>query len=275
MTLDLFEYEAVIEAAEAAPAGEPAGEPSGEPVAEAAGEPTGDPGAEQLAGGFDESFRSDPRFRDAVAEEAGALLQAQLPRYLEQYLPPAPGAAPAPASGQFDWTQVDPYGDDFGAQLGQGIQATIQQALQASLGPVTQTLEHAQQAAALDQGEQVAQDMIADQIARGGDVTDEGKNAIRGLAEAFMPLAVERYGESPRAAEAAIDTAYNTIRQIEQAAAQKAIAQHTNHVATLAGANGEPGIGTAGVGTVTGLDAAKSIVAGQGSGIAQKYSRIA
>lgn len=37
------------------------------------------------------------------------------------------------------------------------------------------------------------------------------------------------------------------LRGIEKAAEQRALARHTNHTATLAGARGEPGTGAAGV----------------------------
>ena len=141
----------------------------------------------------------------------------------------------------YDWSQIDPYGEDFGSALGAGLRAEIAAALGQTLGPVTQTLEQAQEAARMEQGEQYAQDMIADVITRKGDISEQGKSMLRFQAEQFMPDAVARYGETPRAAEMAINQAYDTIAAYEKSVRESAVQQHANHVATLAGVPAEPG----------------------------------
>lgn len=62
-----------------------------------------------------------------------------------------------------------------------------------------------------------------------------------------MHQTAARYGETPRAAEMAIEMAYDEIAAYEQEIAQAAVAKHNNYTATLAGVPGEPGTAVAGV----------------------------
>jgi len=235
---DLYEFEAVADGGDVG-GGEPAEAAVEAPVEAPVAQ--GDPGDEQpevAEAGF------TPEQQSAIAEEVAAIVQAQMAQYQQPFQPPIAGATPGPMSGQppvFDWTQIDPYGEDFGSALGAGLRAEIAAALGETLGPVTQTLEQAQEAQRLEQGEQYAQDMIADVITRKGDISEHGKSMLRFQAEQFMPEAVARYGETPRAAEMAINQAYDRVAAYEKELRESAIQQHANHVATLAGVPAEPG----------------------------------
>jgi hypothetical protein len=120
--------------------------------------------------------------------------------------------------------------------------AQFQAALDQRFQPIASTLEATQEQQIMERGEQRAQDMIQDNISRNGEFSagQESVTLTRQLAETLMPAAVERYGEHPRAAEAAIEQAANIVRQIEKAAGEAAVAKHTNRTATLAGAPSEP-----------------------------------
>lgn len=214
-----------------APAGDPAAV-APEPIAPEAAPPDGAPPVDPVQTGGDSITLSRAELESFLAEELDARLAAQ------QYAPPIPGATPGPMAQGFDPTALDPYSEDFGQNLLAAMQGIVQQAI----SPVAQTFEQQAYQAQIAQGEQYAQDIIADALASGADVSDAGKEAIRPFAEAFMPQAVKRYGESPRAAEMAIHMAIDHVRSIEKAAAERALAQHTNYTASLAGAPaGEPG----------------------------------
>lgn len=227
----LYEFETAIDAGGGG-GGEPTGEPVGDleaaapPVEAAAAEP------ELLTR---EEF--DARLQDELDARIAALYQQP-----QQFEPPIPGATPGPMQlpefDPFDAESVQAYNDARDQRLLAQIQATI--------APVTQTFEQQQQAAQMAAGEAYAQDIIADALSSGEDVTDIGKEQIKPIAERFMGDAVQRYGETPRAAEYALRQAVDAVRAIEKAAAERALAQNANHLAGLAGAPPvEPG--TAGI----------------------------
>jgi hypothetical protein len=247
MPPDLYEYETTPDGGGGpAPVVEaPAPEP-------AAPEPaSGDPGDEQPDPGGASQPQPEPEFdeaafRAAVAEEAEAVVQAQLARFQQQngyqpYQPPIAGATPGPLSGFPPLPEYDPYDPESANAYFEARDQRLLAAIEQRFAPVAQTLQQQQEQALIQNGEQLAQDIIADVVTRKGDVTDAGKQMIRSLAESFMPAAVGRYGESHRAAEMAIEQAYDAVASMEKDAAERALAKHTNHVATLAGAPTQPG----------------------------------
>ena len=60
-------------------------------------------------------------------------------------------------------------------------------------------------------------------------------------AESLLPDMQRKYGATPQAAEAAIEAAAHQQRAYEQRQRERYVAEHTNHISTLAGAPGEPG----------------------------------
>lgn len=234
--MDLYEYEASVDGGGEAAAPEPAAEAveteAAEPIVNA------DPGDEQQ--GYDPA--AVEAYIQRELDDRLAALQ-----YGQQYDPPIAGATPGPMSGQqpansFDWSQIDPYGEDFGAQLGFGIQQTITQALGDALSPLSSTLQQQAEAAQLAEGEQRAQDIIADAVNQ-HHLSAQGQSQIRPLAEQYMNEFVGRYGETPRAAEAAIYKAAQEVAAYETALKAQAVEEYKNQIATLAGAQDEPGIG--------------------------------
>jgi hypothetical protein len=243
--LDLYEYEATPEGGgDGGTGADDATISSAEPL-EPAEPDTGDPGDAQPEAAAEPEGQDQAAFEQWLGDELDARLNARLAQFQGQ----PQGVQPQPQPGQqgFDWSSIDPYSEDFGSQLGQGIQATIQGALDQALSPVTQTLQQQQEQAAIQSGEALAQDMISDEISRNGDFASDpegnqpSKQLVRPLAEVFMPQAVQRYGQTSRAAETAIEQAAQVVRQIERVAAEAALRKDQNHLATLAGAQTEPG----------------------------------
>ena len=60
-------------------------------------------------------------------------------------------------------------------------------------------------------------------------------------AESLLPDMQRKYGATPQAAEAALEAAAHQQRAYEQQQRERYVAEHTNHISTLAGAPGEPG----------------------------------
>lgn len=234
--------------ADPAPAADPA--PSADPAATAdpagTADPTADPTAapDPAAAGGDPDGVDETEFwnavRDLVAEEVHTRSNGAGPQAAQQQ--PTSAAADTGGDPGFDWGNIDPLSDEFGAQLGQGISHAVQQAMQEALNPLTSTIEQSQRAEQVERGEKVLQDIIHDTITRGDDLTDEGKGLVRPLVDVFFGEAATRFGaQNPRAAEVAAERAVDYVRGIERAAAARATTQQQNHLAGLAGATAEPG----------------------------------
>lgn len=132
--------------------------------------------------------------------------------------------------GRSEVPRPDPFADDFQEQLDRYIEAKT--------APFQRTHEEMELAA----GEELAHDIIADNIAREGDFLHEGsKERAFQLARSFMPQAVQRYGYTDRAGEAALELACKAVREWEDAVGKAYHERQTNQLATLAGARPEPG----------------------------------
>lgn len=165
-----------------------------------------------------------------------------------------PGALGAPAApGAPEGLEIDFLADNAGEQLqqlfanerNQTLQA-MQQILGQALAPITGRFE----AEALGEGDQRALDIISDDIVQHGEILDESKQLARQLSEVMFGEYANRYGATPRAAEAALRKATSTVRAIEQAAGQAAVERYKNQLAELGGAPQVPGVPAAGVVTV-------------------------
>jgi hypothetical protein len=179
----------------------------------------------------------NPAFREFLAEEVNAILGAQLSRILppEGY---GPTAAPAgqPSDPGFDWSQLDPYADDYGTQLGQGIAAAVQQAFSPLMDTIQQREQAAAEAARAEAGEENAQRMVAETIGRGPKLTAKGEKLVRPLAETLVPQVQAIYGNSPRTAQVAIEQAHQMVCDLEREAAGMGADGQQQHLAVLAGA---------------------------------------
>lgn len=137
---------------------------------------------------------------------------------------------------------LDPFADDFGAQLAQLLaherQETVR-AMQESLAPITQSHAHQRD----QENEQRAMDVLADLASADGDFDQK---LARGLAEAYLGDARARFGPGARAAEHALREAGKAVRALELAAEKRGEEKYRNQLANAGSAGRELGVsGTA------------------------------
>ena len=120
------------------------------------------------------------------------------------------------------WERPDSFQQDLDAYINQ------------RMAPVQQFTQEA----ALSEAEERAMDILADFATRDGEFD---KELARVRADHLLPQMQQRYGYGPKAAEAALEAAAVAQREYEQKVYADAIAKHTNQLATLSGAPGEPG----------------------------------
>lgn len=228
-------------------------EPAVDTVEPVAAEPV-EPAAAGDGGGAPE-WISSPEFqqavRDAAAAEAEAIAGAQFGGLLEELQRIAAAEDPAVGHTAAGTPTLDPYSDSFGTDLATFVQQQNQQLL----GEVKQMFEQFQQPflaraeqETVAEGEARIKDMIADDIARNGDLPETAKQMIRTLASDYFAEAEARYGKTARAAEHAIGRAAQVVRGLVNESRQAAADAEANRTATLAGAPNEPaGTGASGV----------------------------
>lgn len=156
-----------------------------------------------------------------------------------------PGAAPP--------LELDPLSETFGTDLQQVLASernetlkAMTETMQQMLAPITGRFEQE----GLKEGDERAMDIIADDVAKNGDLTEQSKTLARQMSEQFFGEFAEKYGNTPRAAEAAIRKATATVRDIERVAGESAVERYKNQLETLGAAPHTPGAPGAGV-TVT------------------------
>lgn len=137
---------------------------------------------------------------------------------------------------------LDPYADDFEDRLGQMLDERMR--------------PFQEQAQRFQSQEDIARqfDVLADNEAREGEFliresSEEcpvsSNEAAIALHYAFLDEAIQRYGNTPRAQEAALTQAYKVTRQWEEAVAKAALSRRDNQLQTLTGAPREPAAGAA------------------------------
>lgn len=145
--------------------------------------------------------------------------------------------------------QFDPLADNAAEQ----IQAMIRQEMQ----PLAQFADQA----SWSEGEARSMDIIASLESEGGEflgraaegeqLAVDSRMVARQLGDTFYPEAAARYGDGPRAAEAALSKAVEVVRALEQAVGKNYANREQNQLHTLAGARREPSAaGTTGAGEV-------------------------
>ena len=115
---------------------------------------------------------------------------------------------------------------------------TFQQDLQAYIAAQVAPVQQFTNEAALSEAEERAMDILTDLASSGGEFD---KDLARIRADHLLPQMQQRYGNGPKAAEAALEAAASEQRAYEQKMYEQAVSRHTNHLATLSGAPGEPG----------------------------------
>lgn len=123
----------------------------------------------------------------------------------------------------------DPFSDTF--------QEDLDRYIEAKTAPFQQTYEQMELAA----GEELAHDIIADNIAREGDFIHEGSKQLAfQLSRSFLPQAIQRYGYTDKAGEAALEMACKHVRSLESQIGTAYHERQINQLHTLSGARGEP-----------------------------------
>jgi hypothetical protein len=191
-------------------------------------------------------------------------LQAQLEYVSDQYnglvqYLQSQGATRAEAeAGATAQTGLDPAAlvDEYGNLDPAAFAAFLAQRDERLFGAIDQRLQRIDQresareeATVIAEGEQRLNDILADDIARNGEFAadpeadKQARSLVRTLAEQAFPEVAQRYGMTPRAAEIAMSRAADQVRGLLKAAGAAAVTQNANHLATLAGARSEPGVG--------------------------------
>jgi len=126
--------------------------------------------------------------------------------------------------------QLDPLADDF--------QSQFDRYLETKLAPFTEFQHHVQ----ANEGTQQFKDVIHDLQQANGEflLPDTAKRAMP-LARDLYPEFVQRFGHNDRAAEMAIEKAYETLKEWELGVGKAYYEREQNQLATLAGAPRTPG----------------------------------
>lgn len=239
----------------AAPAAEAGAVPPAEPIAPTpAGSDAGlegPPSPEAAA----PAWANDPGFRDAVAEEASAIAEAAIQRYLmaQQQTQAPQQQGPEPPAG-YDPASFDPFSDEFGNALAgtlSQMEQRIAMAVQNAVAPLAQ--QH-QQAAEHELNQRV-QDVLSDVIATNGEypipaddpaAQQQARELTLAIATQLAPGEVQRYGPGPRAVESAMAKAHRQVHGMLAAAGQHAQSTYRNQLTNLGGAPPEPQAGGTG-----------------------------
>lgn len=206
-----------------------------------------------------------------MSEQQHTFGGSPLDRYVYEFETPDPGGTgdpgigePAPAEPAAEPAWTGPSQDEWGsvmtyvqaqqqreAQIAQmygapGTQqpeapdlyddpdAWLEHKLSQRLAPV----EQFQREVSMEEANERAMDILGDLASRDGDFN---KQIARLRAEELLPKFQQQYGNTPQAAEAALAAGAHQQREYEAEERKRYVDEHTNHIATLAGAPGDPG----------------------------------
>ena len=195
------------------------------------------------------SFLDDPSVRQAIQEEAAAIARAQTEAQLEQFY--ANLQQQAEQQGYYEQQQsyapqqmpeydpLDPesaqqYFEARDERLLGAMAQMFDQMLDQRMAPIYEQQEQTRNA----EGMERIKDVLADAAAREGDFDQD---AARRLAMSFLPAAQQRYGETPRAGEAALMEAARFIRQVEANAEKRGADKLRNQLSGGRELSAEPG----------------------------------
>lgn len=172
-----------------------------------------------------EAPAAEPAWTGPTQEEWQQWQQAN--EYLSSQLQEAQKAAQPPGQP----TPIDPFADDFHAQLEQFVAQKLQ------------PYEELRTDVTMGEAEERANDILADLQSSKGDFIDpESKSIARAMAERFLSEEQQRYGFGAQAAEAALQRGYEYARERETKLSELAVQQHLNQLKTLNGAPRQPGV---------------------------------
>src|SRR5574337_56541 len=143
-----------------------------------------------------------------------------------------PEQAGAPQPQGFEW---DPYGENANAQLAAYLDQRDQRML-AQFGEMLGPLQQHSEAQRLAEGDERAWDILDDMATREGDFNKEAAYAV---AQILFPQAAQQYGNSPRAAEAALVEAASQVRAWAKSEREAAVNEYKASIETRVGARSE------------------------------------
>lgn len=188
----------------------------------------------------------DPAFRTAVEDAADAMVQARLAPLMQQLEQGTPQQQQAAAEQIQELGDLNPFDDDFGQNLDARF-AQMQQMMQEMVQQVQAPLQEQQQQAEAARLDGLVADLIADDVARNGDLSEKGVELLNAVGVQILPEFSQRYGQgSPRALEATIQKAGSIVREFAKMEREAGAEAYKNETATLAGVRGEPAAGLAG-----------------------------
>lgn len=164
------------------------------------------------------------------------------------------GGAPeaAPVAGGF--TEAD-Y-DDFGNLRPEALRREMTLAAQEANRPLLEAIAQARQQEHVAQVQEhygeLVEDMIANEVARNGDLSENALLMVDARAMQILPELNQRYGTNPDGTarpgvvERAIEQAASEVRGLLGEHAGSELEQERNRLATLASQHGEPGPGGGG-----------------------------
>lgn len=174
------------------------------------GEPEG--GEEVWSGPDQESW-------EQVQETMGMLREA-----MQQQAPPPQQNGQQQAPPEIP----DPYADPAAFQEWQRSQ------VREELAPINSYIERQQN----DEGRELGFDMIADMEARDGEflMPEQSRARAYELSDRYYPEMIQRFGDTPKAAEAALARGYKEAKEYELAVGKAFHDREINQLATLSGA---------------------------------------
>lgn len=165
----------------------------------------------------------------SISPEEWAEAQETIALIREAMSQPEPQPEPEPQQGP---RVPDPFSETYAQDLEAYVVAKNQEAT----APFQGFTEEARMAEA----EERAMDIIDSFKADKGDLPEGGAQIVRSLANEYIGEAVERHGQGPQAAEAALAKAYDTFQALRESDNKTYYESRMNELASLGKAPKEP-----------------------------------
>lgn len=234
-------------------AAEPAAETT-EPVVNADATPPAEEVTAEAAPSAPGIDWDSPEVQDAIAERSRAEAQAVIDDLMAQA-----------AAAETRATQAQPGTDTAPAQLpdpledpqgyAEGLFGRIGELIDQRLGPIVESHEAQENERALETLGQFMESLPevkeAVELFEGEENPPNVALLAQTIGEAFWPAAAERFGETPRASQAAARRGAEVIRDTLKAAHKAGYEARDKELGTIAGAREEPGGGTGAAELVT------------------------
>jgi hypothetical protein len=178
-------------------------------------------GGEPEGGGEEAWSGPDQETWEQVTETMGMLREAMSASQQQQPQPEQNGQQAPPEI-------PDPYADP------QAFQAWVDARNQEQLAPVNSYIQRLQE----DEGRELGYDMLADMESHEGEflMPEQSRARAYELSDRYYPEMIQRFGDTPKAAEAALARGYKEAKEYELAVGKAFHEREINQLATLSGA---------------------------------------